>query len=133
MQHSVVGKAATAEETATVEVPESLKKSFAKLQNGSDVRGIALEGIPGEHVNLSPVAAYYIGKAFTKWVAEKRDTEIRKLKMSVWMGRPLLGLLGARLIAGHACAAIAGCTQAALSGCVLSVGLSPLPCPVAVA
>ena len=27
--------------------------NFKKLQNGSDIRGVALEGIPGEAVNLT--------------------------------------------------------------------------------
>ena len=28
---------------------------FLKLQNGSDIRGVALEGVDGEHVNLTKV------------------------------------------------------------------------------
>ena len=28
--------------------------NWKKLQNGSDIRGVALEGIEGEHVNLTP-------------------------------------------------------------------------------
>ena len=30
------------------------EKELMKLQNGSDVRGIALEGVEGEKVNLRP-------------------------------------------------------------------------------
>ena len=30
---------------------------WKKLQNGSDIRGVAMEGIPGEEVNLTPAAA----------------------------------------------------------------------------
>jgi phosphomannomutase len=37
------------------------------LQNGSDIRGVALEGITGEEVNLTPEIVKLIGKAFVKW------------------------------------------------------------------
>ena len=33
---------------------EMTEKELMKLQNGSDVRGIALEGVEGEAVNLRP-------------------------------------------------------------------------------
>ena len=33
------------------------KKELLKLKNGSDVRGVACEGIEGEHVNLTEEAA----------------------------------------------------------------------------
>ena len=31
---------------------QELERVYSKLQNGSDVRGIAMEGVEGEHVNL---------------------------------------------------------------------------------
>ena len=33
------------------------KFDWKKLQNGSDIRGVALEGIPDEPVNLTPEVA----------------------------------------------------------------------------
>ena len=33
------------------------KDYYFKLENGSDIRGVALEGIEGEHVTLTPAAA----------------------------------------------------------------------------
>ncbi len=42
--------------------------NWEKLQNGSDIRGVALEGIEGEHVNLTPEAAETIAKSFVKWL-----------------------------------------------------------------
>ena len=42
------------------------KSELMKLQNGSDVRGIACEGIEGEHVTLTSEAAYLIGRGLTK-------------------------------------------------------------------
>ena len=54
-----------------------------KLQNGSDVRGIALEGIEGEHVNLDGKAAYEIAKAFAIWLEEKTG----KKNVKITLGR----------------------------------------------
>ena len=44
------------------------EKELMKLQNGSDVRGIALEGVEGEKVNLRPEAANLIAAAFVKFL-----------------------------------------------------------------
>ncbi|CCQ65113.1 phosphoglucomutase/phosphomannomutase family protein [Crocosphaera watsonii WH 0402] len=41
---------------------------WKKLQNGSDIRGVALEGIPGESVNLTPEIAKILGQAFISWL-----------------------------------------------------------------
>lgn len=41
-----------------------------KLQNGSDIRGIALEGVKGEQVNLTPQVIEHIAMAFVAWLAE---------------------------------------------------------------
>lgn len=39
------------------------RELYYKLQNGSDIRGVALEGIEGEHVNLTSEAAKDFAKA----------------------------------------------------------------------
>ncbi len=44
--------------------------NWNKLQNGSDIRGIALEGVPNESVNLTPVIAKIIGQAFAVWLSQ---------------------------------------------------------------
>jgi phosphomannomutase len=43
-------------------------KVWEKLQNGSDIRGVALEGIKGEDVNLTPGVAEKLGQAFAQWL-----------------------------------------------------------------
>ena len=48
------------------------KEAMLKLQNGSDVRGIACEGIENEHVTLTSEAAYLIGRAFAIWLLKKK-------------------------------------------------------------
>ena len=49
------------------------KKELLKLKNGSDVRGVACEGIEDEHVNLTEEAAYLIGRAFVIWLMQKKN------------------------------------------------------------
>jgi phosphomannomutase len=44
---------------------------YFKLQNGSDVRGVALEGVEGEPVTLTADIARTIGYAFAKWLEER--------------------------------------------------------------
>lgn len=44
---------------------------YAKLQNGSDIRGVALEGIQGQHVNLTEQTCRDIGRGFALWLMKK--------------------------------------------------------------
>ncbi len=51
---------------------------YKSLQNGSDIRGVALEGIAGENVNLTERACYDIGRGFAVWLKNKTGkSEIR--------------------------------------------------------
>jgi phosphomannomutase len=45
--------------------------NWNKLQNGSDIRGIALEGVPNENVNLTPEIAKILGQAFAIWLSRQ--------------------------------------------------------------
>ena len=38
--------------------------NWKKLQNGSDIRGVALEGVEDELVNLTPEVVETIGRSF---------------------------------------------------------------------
>ena len=49
------------------------RSELLKLQNGSDVRGVACEGIPNEPVTLTSEAAYLIGQAFAIWLLKKKN------------------------------------------------------------
>ena len=62
---------------------QASEKKYLKLQNGSDVRGVALEGIEGETVNLTPEIAKYIAAAFAEYLAEKCGKEMKELTISV--------------------------------------------------
>ena len=44
---------------------------YSKLQNGSDIRGVALEGIEGQHINLTESACKDIGRGFALWLMKK--------------------------------------------------------------
>ena len=52
---------------------------YKKLQNGSDIRGVALEGIEGQHINLTEQACRDIGRGFALWLKNKtgKNEEIR--------------------------------------------------------
>ena len=54
-----------------------------KLQNGSDVRGVAMEGVPGEEVTLTPAIAGRIAGAFARWLSEQTGKETEDLKISL--------------------------------------------------
>ncbi len=44
---------------------------YKKLQNGSDIRGVALEGIEGQPVNLTEDVCRNIGRGFALWLIRK--------------------------------------------------------------
>ena len=54
-----------------------------KLQNGSDIRGVAIEGVEGENVNLTPQIAKQIGCAYVSWLAKKLDVDSTALRLGV--------------------------------------------------
>ena len=56
---------------------------YKKLQNGSDIRGVALEGIEGQHVNLTEQVCRDIGRGFAVWLYKKAD----KKDLRVAVGR----------------------------------------------
>lgn len=51
---------------------------YSKLRNESDIRGIALEGIEGQHVNLTEQACRDIGRGFALWLMKRTGkTDLR--------------------------------------------------------
>ena len=54
-----------------------------KLQNGSDIRGIACEGVAGEEVNLTPEAGNLIGQAFAIWLGRKKQKAVTDLRIGI--------------------------------------------------
>lgn len=67
---------------------------YSKLQNGSDIRGVALEGIEGQHVNLTEQACRDIGRGFALWLKENglgsrvaigRDSRLSGQTLCTWI------------------------------------------------
>ncbi|KAK9795557.1 hypothetical protein WJX73_007766 [Symbiochloris irregularis] len=75
--------------------------SYKKLQNGSDVRGVAIDGVEGEPLTLTANSAYFIGAALAKMLAERLDKPTKDLKISVGRDPRLSGsLLSSSIAAG---------------------------------
>nr|BAK05013.1 predicted protein [Hordeum vulgare subsp. vulgare] len=93
-----------------------------RLQNGPDVRGVALEGEKGRAVDLTPLAVEVIGESFGEWLRDQRrepeGEEGEQLRVSVGRDPRLSGSrLSAVLFAGLA---KAGCA-------VFDMGLATTP------
>lgn len=69
---------------------------YMKLQNGSDIRGVAIETEGGKPVNLTKDVAMAVGGAFAKWIREKcgegacrvavgRDSRLSGQQLSGWI------------------------------------------------
>ncbi|CAO2839158.1 unnamed protein product [Amaranthus hypochondriacus] len=60
------------------------KSDFLKLQNGSDIRGVAVSGVDGEHVTLTEPVSKAIAAAFAAWLSDKKQKDgSRPLSVSI--------------------------------------------------
>ena len=73
---------------------------YKKLQNGSDIRGVALEGIEGQSVNLTETACKDIGRGFALWLQKK----LGKTALRVAVGRD--SRLSGETLCGWICGAM---------------------------
>ncbi|XP_061347015.1 uncharacterized protein LOC133292608 isoform X1 [Gastrolobium bilobum] len=65
-------------------VPYLDKVDFLRLQNGSDIRGVAVDGVEGEPLNLAEPVAEAIGAAFAAWLGEKKKADAsQNLRVSI--------------------------------------------------
>ena len=69
---------------------------YKKLQNGSDIRGVALPGVEGQNVNLTEEVTRNIARGFALWLIKKtgktrlrvavgRDSRLSGPQLSVWL------------------------------------------------
>ncbi len=58
-------------------------KDYSKLQNGSDIRGIAITGIPGQLPNLTQDEAGDIGKGFLAWLSARTGKHPEEHKIAI--------------------------------------------------
>lgn len=61
----------------------STDADILKLQNGSDVRGVAVAGVAGEDVNLFPETAARIAKGFVRFLAKRTGKAAGELRIAV--------------------------------------------------
>ncbi|KAF9599540.1 hypothetical protein IFM89_038806 [Coptis chinensis] len=67
--------------TSTV---SSEKVDFRKLQNGSDIRGVAVAGVEGEPVNLTELVTEAVAAAFAVWLLDRKKPDTsRRLRISI--------------------------------------------------
>lgn len=86
-----------------------LGRQYLKLQNGSDIRGVACAGPNGEVPNLTDTAVRYIGMAFAGWLAERTEKPVGELHIGVGRDSRITGvdiaevfMQGLRLSDAHA-------------------------------
>lgn len=65
--------------------------NWKKLQNGSDIRGVALAGVEGEAVNLTPEVVTILGKAFASWLGQQIKKPTDELTIAVGRDSRLSG------------------------------------------
>lgn len=69
---------------STTAVPSLEKVDFIKLQNGSDIRGVAVPGVEGEPVSLTEPVTEAIAAAFAAWLLEKKKFDASgRFKVSI--------------------------------------------------
>ena len=59
------------------------EKELMRIANGSDVRGVAIEGVPNEPVTLTPEAANIIAASFVTFLAKKTGKAVSNLKIAI--------------------------------------------------
>jgi phosphomannomutase len=60
-----------------------LENKWKRLQNGSDIRGVAISGVKGESVNLTDDVVNTIACAFALWLSKKKQKPTSNLTISV--------------------------------------------------
>lgn len=65
--------------------------NWQELQNGSDIRGVALEGVEEEKVNLTPSIVNILGKSFTYWLTQRPSPPSKNLVIAIGRDSRLSG------------------------------------------
>ncbi|MEG4533287.1 hypothetical protein [Microcoleus sp. D2_18a_D3] len=69
------------------------KYNLKKLQHGSDIRGIAIEGVPDEQVNPTPEMATILRQAFVSLLVQKVNKSVAELTIAIGRDSHLSGLI----------------------------------------
>ena len=95
-----------------------LEEKWSRLKSGTDIRGVAVEGVPGEDVTLTLDICETVAQSFVLWLSDRLKKSPDELTVSVGRDSRISG------------PAIAGVVIKALSGCgvsVLDCGLASTP------
>jgi len=76
----------TGEETGEEEYPKTTSDGLKKLQNGSDVRGVASAGVRDEPVTITAVAVFSLAAAFVDFLREKKKGD-EETTIEIGIGR----------------------------------------------
>lgn len=84
-----------------------MKYDYSKLQNGSDIRGIAMDNIPGENINLTEEAVERLAKGFLYLLTLKTGKAPSELSVAVGrdsrLSGPALEQAFANALSGYGC------------------------------
>jgi len=107
---------------------------WEKLQNGSDIRGVAIER-GDEKVNLTPETAYILGYVFIKWLSENSGLSADAVKVAIGTDSRITGPdLKKGFIAGAASmgASLYDCGMASTPAMFMSTVIDEFSCHGAV-
>ena len=68
-----------------------IEYNFGALQNGSDIRGVAMEVPGGKPVNLGDVATARLAKGFLFWLSNKTGKKPSEITVSIGRDSRLTG------------------------------------------
>lgn len=68
-----------------------LEQKWKILKSGTDIRGVASEGAPGQEINLTDEAVRAIAGAFALWLSQKTGKQPAQLKLAVGRDSRLSG------------------------------------------
>jgi len=114
-RRSVVAKAKAKEFFG---VPDKVAQTYDILQNGSDIRGVALAGVAGEPVTLSSKEAFFIATGFAEWLVKEKGNTGKRLTVSIGRDPRLSGK-------GIVAAIVAGMTSMGVE--TVDMGLATTP------
>lgn len=68
-----------------------LNKHYSQLKSGTDIRGIASDGVKGEEINLNDETVFNIGIGFALWLGKKVNKDIDNLTISIGIDSRISG------------------------------------------
>ncbi len=110
-------------------------KSILALQNGSDIRGVAIEGIEGQDVNLTADIVADIAESFVIWLSNKLSKDASSLKISIGRDSRITGELLQNAAIGrlhHIIHAVYDCSLASTPSMFMSTQFEQMDCDGAI-